>query len=250
MTGASKVLEVLSRHQWKRPGQASNKPLKLLPTTFDPSACILDEGLMRELERWTKGEDRVERGKTLEGTTLQSVADMMRQPNNGLVIRDRKWDFNVHEDSFTGDQFCDWLLSTFSDIKTSEQATEWAESLFDKGLIEHVKGTHGFVPYAHIFYRLRGAYDQASSSSRKGKAWFGGKSTASPREANERQASGDSEADKPLNKPREAGLGGKAKRRKIRMSQSVVVDLDPNKKSDRAEVAVLHADIIHNARNA
>jgi hypothetical protein len=34
------------------------------------------------------------------------------------------------------------------------------------------------------------------------------------------------------------------------MSQSVVIDLDQSKKSDRAEVAMLHADIVHNARNA
>lgn len=34
------------------------------------------------------------------------------------------------------------------------------------------------------------------------------------------------------------------------MSQNVIIDLDPGKKSDRAEVAMLHADIIHNARNA
>jgi hypothetical protein len=39
-------------------------------------------------------------------------------------------------------------------------------------------------------------------------------------------------------------------RKKIKMSQSVVIDLDANKKSDRAEVAMLHADIVHNARNA
>ena len=39
-------------------------------------------------------------------------------------------------------------------------------------------------------------------------------------------------------------------RKRIKMSQSVVIDLDHNKKSDRAEVAMLHADIVHNARNA
>lgn len=48
-------------------------------------------------------------------------------------------------------------------------------------------------------------------------------------------------------------LGESAKDRKtrrIKMSQSVIIDLDPMRKSDRAEVALLHADIIHNARNA
>lgn len=42
---------------------------------------------------------------------------------------------NVHEDSFTGEQFCDWLLNTFTDIKTIDEAAEWGRSLFDKGLI-------------------------------------------------------------------------------------------------------------------
>ena len=43
---------------------------------------------------------------------------------------------------------------------------------------------------------------------------------------------------------------GPGKRRKIQMSQRVILDLDPGRKSDRAEVAILHADIIHNDRNA
>jgi hypothetical protein len=46
------------------------------------------------------------------------------------------------------------------------------------------------------------------------------------------------------------GSGSAGGKRKIKMSQSVVVDLDPLKRSDRAEVAVLHADIIHSSKNA
>jgi hypothetical protein len=40
------------------------------------------------------------------------------------------------------------------------------------------------------------------------------------------------------------------KKRKIKMSQSIILDLDPNRKSDRAEVAILHSDIVHNTKNA
>lgn len=40
------------------------------------------------------------------------------------------------------------------------------------------------------------------------------------------------------------------KKRKIMMTQKRVLDLDPSRKSDRAEVAILHADVVHNARNA
>jgi hypothetical protein len=90
ITGASKVLEIMGRHQWTPPGSES-KPLRLLPTTFDPSACVLDDGLMTELERLTSGKENIAGGKTLEGMTLQDVGEMMCMPNNGLIIRDRWW---------------------------------------------------------------------------------------------------------------------------------------------------------------
>lgn len=145
MTGASKVLEILSRNQWTPPGGEA-KPLRLLPTTFDPSACVLDDGLMAELERLTTGKEIIEEGKALEGMTLQNVGEMMCQPNNGLIIRDRWWNctslcankltiVSVYEDTFTGEMFCEWLLNTFTDVKTREEAAEWGRSLFDKGLI-------------------------------------------------------------------------------------------------------------------
>jgi hypothetical protein len=41
----------------------------------------------------------------------------------------------VYEDSFTGEQFCEWLIKTFKDIKTREEAADWASSLLKKGLI-------------------------------------------------------------------------------------------------------------------
>lgn len=41
----------------------------------------------------------------------------------------------MHEDSFTGEQFCEWLMNTFMDVKTVDEAAEWGRSLFDKGLI-------------------------------------------------------------------------------------------------------------------
>lgn len=171
----------------------------------------------------------------------------------------------MHEDAFTGQQFCDWLLKTFLDIKTFDEAAEWARSLFDKGLIgesilstfeieltatEHVTATHGFIAYSHFFYRLRREYDiNKSKRKRPAKSWFGGKPTEGPRDLLERHAAMTSilQSMEPLGK---LGEGSKKHKRKIKMSQSVVIDLDPAKKSDRAEVAVLHADIIHNARNA
>ncbi|EIW66543.1 hypothetical protein TREMEDRAFT_35030 [Tremella mesenterica DSM 1558] len=255
MAGASKVLEILERHQWKSPTRAK-RPLRLIPTTFDPSACVLDEGLMTELERLVEGKEKGDKVKKIAGLTLQTVGEMMCKPNNGLIIRERWWGFNVHEDSFSGEIFCEWLVNTFEDIETREQAVEWARSLFEKGLIEHVANAHGFFDYNHFFYRLRPTYDINAS---KRKQWFGSgsgsaissnttnKSLTGPRDLIERHAAlSTSPSSVPVAKLTDAP----PKKRKIRMSQTTIIDLDPSRKSDRAEVAILHADVIHNARNA
>lgn len=107
--GAYRVVDVFNKHCLKR--NATNaigvgmfhlggntirgkdeKPLKLIPTTWDPSACVLDEGLMAERERmFFENEEVFERGKRIEGMTLAGVAEMMCRLKNGLVIRDRWW---------------------------------------------------------------------------------------------------------------------------------------------------------------
>ncbi|KAK4690095.1 SEA/GATOR complex protein SEA1/DEPDC5, partial [Tremellales sp. Uapishka_1] len=246
--GASKVLELIGRNQWKKPGNRAT-PLRLLGTTFDPSACVLDEGLMTQLERLTSGKEKIDGGKTLEGMTLAKVAEMMDQPNNGLIIIDRWWDGKNHEECFTGDQFCEWLRSTFVDVDSKETAILWGRSLLEKGLIEHVTGAHHFLD-GHFFYRLRTQYESSTSKKRKtkGGGWFGAKPLPGPREIIERHAA--TSVSPANNAPLARLTDGLVKKKKIKMSQSVVIDLDPSKKSDRAEVAVLHADIIHNSRNA
>lgn len=265
ITGAMKVLELLGKNQWKRPGDRNPSPLRLLATTFDPSACVLDDGLMTELERLTSGKERIDAGHALEGMTLQAVADMMNKPNNGLIIRDRWWNcelhkvsltaVNVHEDSFTGEQFVEWLKATFTDIESRDQAVEWGQSLLDKGLLgeyglallttEHVTGKHGFHDTV-FFYRLRQQYEDKKHSSRSKTGWFGKSTGPTPKAIIEQHSAlGTSPRNIPLkltDKP--------PKKRKIKMSQSIIVDLDPSRKSDRAEVAILHADIIHNTKNA
>jgi hypothetical protein len=124
-------------------------------------------------------------------------------------------------------------------------------------VIEHCAGTHGFFDYNHFFYRLRPAYDPNHRKRKKPKMWFGGgKPASSPRDLLEQHAlmSTSPTATAPLGKPgagpSEPSGSGSSKKKKIKMSQSVIIDMDPGRKSDRAEVAMLHADIVHNARNA
>lgn len=89
MSGASKVVDIFNKHRWD---QSSDKnKLLVLPTTFDPSACILDEGLMIELDRMRSDKEVTTLGKNVADMSLESIGVFMCQPNNGLIIRDRWW---------------------------------------------------------------------------------------------------------------------------------------------------------------
>ncbi|WRT65675.1 uncharacterized protein IL334_002620 [Kwoniella shivajii] len=304
--GAQKVIETLNRYLLKSQSGTPQTPLRIVTTTFDPSTCVLDEELMMDLERQISGKEKVqhngEAGRQLEGMKLADVAELMSQPGNGLIIRTRWWEARQHVQSFTGAQFCEWLQNTFEDILSREKAAEWAESLLEKGLIEHVTNSHGFLDYWHLYYRLREPYNSMSKKESKNKSWFGtgskGSSSTSASTSNQNSRDGSdiptngdgrltassstntalttSISTSTLNNPNptqvQASLpsttppGARAllakmyegpqtrsstgRKRKVKMSQTRVLDLDPNKKSDRAEVAILHSDVVHNARNA
>jgi len=103
---------------------------------------------------------------------------------------------------------------------------------------------------------LRSAYDINAHRRKKAtKTWFGGKPAQGPRDLIERHAalSTSPSTNTPSGKLSEGTskpVEGPARKRKIKMSQTMVVDLDAAKKSDRAEVAILHTDVVHNSRNA
>jgi hypothetical protein len=89
MSGASKVIDLLNRYRWD--STSDKNKLLILPTTFDPSACVLDEGLMTELDRMRSGKEVTLHEKTLAVMPLPAIGEFMCQPNNGLIIRDRWW---------------------------------------------------------------------------------------------------------------------------------------------------------------
>ncbi|WVW80120.1 hypothetical protein I302_102095 [Kwoniella bestiolae CBS 10118] len=304
--GAQKVIETLNRYLLKSQTGTPQQPLRIVTTTFDPSTCVLDEELMMDLERQISNREKPTNTnsdhKRLEGMTLANVAELMCMPGNGLIIRTRWWEARQHVQSFTGAQFCEWLQNSFEDVSSREKAAEWAESLLEKGLIEHVTNSHGFLDYWHLYYRLREPYNAMSKSSSKNKSWFGTTSSKASSASASKEASRDEtpvppngdaasgtmtasnstnsnlsptnpaqvQASLPSTTPPGARAllakmyegpqarssvasstsGRPGRKRKVKMSQTRVLDLDPNKKSDRAEVAILHADVVHNARNA
>jgi hypothetical protein len=57
--------------------------------------------------------------------------------------------------SKSGSELVDWLLSTFLDVKTREDALEQANKLLDKGLFVHVRDPSRRILDGYIFYRFR-----------------------------------------------------------------------------------------------
>ncbi|ODN76686.1 vacuolar membrane-associated protein IML1 [Cryptococcus amylolentus CBS 6039] len=301
--GSQKVMETLSRYLLKYPeGQIPQRSMKIVTTTFDPSTCVLDEELMMDLARQIHEVPKGSSRRKIEGMTLAQVAEAMCMPGNGLVIRTRWWEARQHVSSFNGFELREWLQNNFEDVTSREKAQEWAMELTNKGLIEHVTKSHGFLDYWHVYYRLREPYDQMykpptkQEKESKNKSWFSSSSKGSRRQppsatstptagkgnvaasaiaepaaamadssaststqpsatGDSNNTAGDSEHDQSslakiyLQTHEDEGKKG-GKKRKIVMTQTRVLDLDPNRKSDRAEVAILHADVVHNAKNA
>ena len=119
--------------------------------------------------------------------------------------------------------------------------------------------------YSHYFYRLRGEYS-IPRTPKSTRGW-GFRSVSRHVSAEEKDLS-KSIGHHPENGPR-GGLSSKKNRKRLVVSQTIVIDVDPHKvshqnskdikqsltinqsqqKSDQAESVILHHDIIHNPAN-
>ena len=140
INGATRLLELISKHRWKGGNEDLNSaPLRLLPTWLAPSACVTDTLLMQDLQALQGGSPSqskfVESLGEISQSTLQDIAKAMRDPKNGLRISDRWWQKTFHPDTFQGDDFVTWLLDAYDGIKSRESATDWGRKLMDQGLI-------------------------------------------------------------------------------------------------------------------
>ena len=140
INGATRLLELISKHRWKGSNEDLNSaPLRLLPTWLAPSACVTDSLLMQDLQALQS--ESPPQSKSIESqgeigqSALPDIASAMRDPKNGLRISDRWWQKTFHPDTFQGDDFVTWLLSSYDGIKSRESATEWGRKLMDQGLI-------------------------------------------------------------------------------------------------------------------
>ncbi|KAI9466089.1 hypothetical protein BJY52DRAFT_321839 [Lactarius psammicola] len=236
--GIEKLTDMFSRVRWQPSDERGLGPgpsVRLLVTDVGPAAMVLDDHLMARLnEIHAAGplRKKMKSERDIADMSLAAIAKAMRE-EEGIPIKEHRWQRHKYPDSFLGYEFVNWLVREFRDVSTRDQATEWGGKLQDQGLLEHCTGRHGFFD-GHYFYRLKGEY--AIASTPKG-GWFRSKPPAQT--ADEAPRSGHY----PSSLPRT--IVKKTKKRII-LSQSMVIDMDPNKKSDQAETVILHHDLIHN----
>jgi hypothetical protein len=236
--GIEKLTEMFSRVRWQPPDERALGPapsVRLLVTDVGPAAMVLDDHLMARLnEIHAAGplRKKMKSERDIADMSLAAIGKAMRE-EDGITIKEHRWHRHKYPDSFLGYEFVNWLVREFRDVSTREQATEWGTKLQEQGLLEHSTGRHGFFD-GHYFYQLKGEY--AIGNTPKG-GWFRSKPPAqTPDEA---PRSGHY----PSSLPRTVV---KKTKKRIILSQSMVIDMDPNKKSDQAETVILHHDLIHN----
>ncbi|KAI0686452.1 hypothetical protein BC835DRAFT_1420375 [Cytidiella melzeri] len=235
LLGMEKLAEQFSKVRWVSSEEKAKQhaPVRFIFTDLGPTQCVLDETIIAQLDDIHAAgplKKKVRSEKDIAETSLAALAKAMRD-DDGVLMKDRRWHGRTYSNAFTGSDLVSWLVREFRDVPTREQATEWGSKLQDQGLFEHCRGAHGFLD-GHYFYALRGEY-LVPMTPRGG--WF--RSTKHViGEENLLRSGGQTRS--PMTK---------RTRKKLILSQSMVIDVDLNKKSSQAETVMLHHDIIHNA---
>lgn len=241
LMGMDRLAELFMRAEYYprgRPRQSRIVPLRFLPTTLDPSSSLSDASFVEALAERNDELDRRHahdprpRQRESAALTLATIADDMRASKRELKVHDRAWHHVLHRSTFTGADLVTWLCRTYSDIHTRDDAVRLGSKLLQAGHIEHTLALHGFLD-GHYFYRLSAPNEPSAAVA---------VATAPDAAAAVSMAHApDSEVD--------ARADGRTPPTRVQLSRSMLIDVDPERRSSRAEVAVLHHDLAHNAEN-
>ncbi|ORY81345.1 hypothetical protein BCR37DRAFT_393223 [Protomyces lactucae-debilis] len=249
VAGIAKICELIERavyvtpaeqkRQAKHPGTGGKSQLGVTFTTLSHA-----EYVALEAKQQTIAEEPPKlpaSSKTLQSSEI-SLHDLSSelQSNRGVAFKDRLWHWRWHENSFVGSELVSWLLDR-TELTSREEARQFAETLMDRGLFEHVQKKHSLLDGFYL-YRLKPEY-----SSKTQKTWFGTrKVTPSVGMSSRARASSNvssSAAASPVLRPHDA-------QHQFELSRWLRIDVDPHRKSYRPEFASLHCDALYSPENA
>ncbi|KAJ7481036.1 hypothetical protein B0H11DRAFT_1230530 [Mycena galericulata] len=237
--GIEKLAEQFSKLRWVAPDEkCAPPPVRFLWTTLNPAVSVLDEALMEQLDQIHAAgplRKKMKSEREIGDMSLAAIAKAMRE-DDGVPIKHYQWHRMQYPNSFTGFDFVSWLVREFRDVSSRAQGTEWGIKLEEQGLFEHCRGHHGFLD-GHYFYRLKGDYAVMMTP----RGWFGSRRMVSGIDP---KTFGTAPLVPPTTAPR--NFSPRQNKRRLILSQSMVIDIDSAKRSDQAESVILHHDIIHN----
>ncbi|MCJ1383834.1 vacuolar membrane-associated protein iml1 [Xylographa soralifera] len=233
-------------------------PLDIIYQTRNPSAIVaaeLNGTLLSEGDGTdSKPSQLLPESELFDRTNLNlaSIANAI-QGGHGVTMMDRRWHWRLHYNCFIGMELTTWILNTFRDIETREEAVELGNELMTEGLFQHVERRHTLRD-GNFFYQICSEFRVPRPDSRS--SWFGSRRSdrsvpstpiteamkSSPVGMRSRSNSinggnSDGESSTPTGKQT---LG-------VALSKRLICDVDPRKRSYRREVITLHYDRIASA---
>lgn len=148
INGIEKLAEMFTKIRWQPPDEKTTyPPVRFLNTTLDPALCVLDEGLMDQMDTiHSQGplKKKMKSDREIGDLSLNAIAKAMRE-EDGVPIKFHQWHKSQYPDSFIGYDFVSWLVREFRDMSTRAQATDFGNKLQEQGLFEHCRGKHSFL---------------------------------------------------------------------------------------------------------
>ncbi|KAJ7154183.1 hypothetical protein C8R46DRAFT_1297935 [Mycena filopes] len=238
--GIEKLAEQFTKLRWRAPDESCvPPPVRFLWTTLNPAVSVLDEALLEQLDQIHAAgplRKKMKSEREIGDMSLAAIAKAMRA-EDGVPIKHNQWHRSQYPNSFTGFDFVSWLVREFRDVSSRAQGVEWGIKLEEQGLFEHCRGHHTFLD-GHYFYRFKG--DHAVPMTPKG--WFGSRRIIGG--IDPRNFGTAAPPPTPAAVPR--NFSPRTNKKRLILSQSMVIDIDPAKRSDQAESVILHHDVIHN----
>lgn len=273
LEGIRKLTQYLGQRKYTSPGERQKfpgpvrlpkdpNPLAIEYQTRDPSAVVAAGLEKSQLVETDTSSLLPQPFADVEHFNSSSI-DIHRlaqeiQGEKGVKLMDRRWHLKLYYNCFLGEDLTTWLLQSFEDIETRDDAVELGNKLMAHGLFVHVQKKHRFRD-GNFFYQIASEYRISRSDS----SWFGRKRSersapASPvsessrnsplpvrtrSRSNTGNSSGDAAEKTPIK------TGGHTKPR-ILLSSVMRYNLDLRKRSYRPEIVNLHYDRLCNPENA
>lgn len=253
------------RFQSSGRNQKDQNPLNILYQTQNPSEIVgaefnrlllTDPQLDNPPAQLLPDSELLERSD-FGPSSLMELAYII-QGEKGARLMDRRWHLRLHYSCLVGSEFTTWLVQTFRDIDSREEAVKFGNELMRLGLFIHVEKRHNFRD-GNYFYQIASQFRVPRPESKSG--WFPGlgKSDSSVPatplgDLIGKDSPGVSEQAK-SEKTEETTTSTTDTPSKIKnkvtimLSKTMKYDVDPRKRSNRPEVVDLHYDRLHNPEN-